>query len=138
MGVKLGIHFRVESRVRLELDILPHDRLDNRSTLIYQQPGQGLYSMLNVLLDLAWRYFPAQYTVHIVIGIASVLALRAYSFGRRTTRERDLHARTVIITVSTPNYCTFDTKAKVLRAVLRLPVQHSSCRWPNGVHTSSH
>ncbi|KAJ3714833.1 hypothetical protein C8R42DRAFT_726324 [Lentinula raphanica] len=40
----------------------------------------------------------SQYTVHIVAVIAAIYALRAYSKGRATHRERDLHARTILIT----------------------------------------
>ncbi|KAG5636038.1 hypothetical protein H0H81_009311 [Sphagnurus paluster] len=43
-------------------------------------------------------FFPTQYVVHIVIGIVTVLVLRAFSQGRRTNRERDLHARKILIT----------------------------------------
>lgn len=44
-------------------------------------------------------FFPTQYVVHIVIGVVTILVLRAFSKGRTTNRERDLHARTIVITV---------------------------------------
>jgi len=44
-------------------------------------------------------FFPTQYVVHIVVAIVTILALRAFSQGRRTNRERDLHARIVLVTV---------------------------------------
>ncbi|KAG6826283.1 hypothetical protein H0H92_000453 [Tricholoma furcatifolium] len=43
-------------------------------------------------------YFPTQYLVHVVVGLVTVLALRAFSQGRRTNRERDLHARKILVT----------------------------------------
>ncbi|KAH9486292.1 putative oxidoreductase C19A8.06 [Psilocybe cubensis] len=54
--------------------------------------------VLGVLEALVYTYFPTQYTVHIAIGIVSILALRVFSQGRRTTRERDLHNRTILLT----------------------------------------
>ncbi|KAJ3756819.1 hypothetical protein EV360DRAFT_95550 [Lentinula raphanica] len=54
--------------------------------------------VLNILEILGTKYFPTQYTVHIVALIAAIFALRAYSQGRATNRERDLHARTILIT----------------------------------------
>ncbi|KAF9073879.1 hypothetical protein BDP27DRAFT_1318308 [Rhodocollybia butyracea] len=54
--------------------------------------------VLNILEVLGTKYFPTQYTVHIVAAIATVFAVRTYSQGRATTRERDLHARTIVVT----------------------------------------
>ncbi|KAJ3980731.1 hypothetical protein F5890DRAFT_1419039 [Lentinula detonsa] len=54
--------------------------------------------VLNTLEVLGSKYFPTQYTLHIVIAISIIFALRAYSQGRATNRERDLHARTILVT----------------------------------------
>ncbi|KAF5356462.1 hypothetical protein D9757_012467 [Collybiopsis confluens] len=54
--------------------------------------------VLQIIETLGSRFFPAQYTLHIVIGIATIFALRAFSQGRATTRERDLHARIILVT----------------------------------------
>ncbi|KIJ92013.1 hypothetical protein K443DRAFT_685512 [Laccaria amethystina LaAM-08-1] len=54
--------------------------------------------VLKIVEAFASSFFPTQYIVHIVFGIVVVLTLRAVCQGRRTTRERDLHARTVLIT----------------------------------------
>ncbi|KAF5317341.1 hypothetical protein D9611_003557 [Ephemerocybe angulata] len=43
-------------------------------------------------------YFPHAYIPHIVIGIVAVVVLHALTQGRRTSRDRDLHARTVLLT----------------------------------------
>jgi hypothetical protein len=39
------------------------------------------------------------YYLHIFIGIVTVIALHTFAQGRSTTRERDLHARVILITV---------------------------------------
>ncbi|EDQ98775.1 uncharacterized protein LACBIDRAFT_296746 [Laccaria bicolor S238N-H82] len=54
--------------------------------------------VLKITEAFASSFFPTQYIVHIVVGIVVVLTLHAVCQGRRTTRERDLHARTVLIT----------------------------------------
>ena len=56
--------------------------------------------VLKVAEALASTYFPTQYILHIGIAFIAILVLRAFSQGRRTNRERDLHARVVLITVS--------------------------------------
>ncbi|PPR01923.1 hypothetical protein CVT24_001262 [Panaeolus cyanescens] len=43
-------------------------------------------------------YFPSNYVLHICIGLLSLYVLRVYSQGRKTDRERDLHARVVLVT----------------------------------------
>ncbi|KAJ3811350.1 hypothetical protein F5876DRAFT_64851 [Lentinula aff. lateritia] len=54
--------------------------------------------VLNILEVLGSKYFPTQYTIHIVAAIATIFAVRTYSQGRATNRERDLHARTILVT----------------------------------------
>lgn len=53
---------------------------------------------------LVSAYFPTRYIFHISIAFIVILVLRAFSQGRRTNRERDLHARVVLITVR-PKFC---------------------------------
>ena len=55
--------------------------------------------VLKVAEALASTYFPTQYILHIGIAFITILVLHAFSQGRRTNRERDLHARVVLITV---------------------------------------
>ncbi|PPQ73384.1 hypothetical protein CVT26_015487 [Gymnopilus dilepis] len=54
--------------------------------------------VLRIAEAFASKYFPTQYLVHIAIGIVTLLVLRAFSQGRTTNRERDLHARTILLT----------------------------------------
>jgi len=42
---------------------------------------------------------PSQYLVHIIAVIITILVIHAFSQGRTTNRERDLHARVVLVTV---------------------------------------
>jgi hypothetical protein len=55
--------------------------------------------VLNVAQALADKFFPYQYAYHILIGLISIKVLRAFSQGRTTNRERDLHDRTFLVTV---------------------------------------
>ena len=59
--------------------------------------------VLRIVEAFASKYFPTQYLVHIAIGIVTLLVLRAFSQGRTTNRERDLHARTIMLTVRSPD-----------------------------------
>ncbi|KAF8883242.1 hypothetical protein BD779DRAFT_643675 [Infundibulicybe gibba] len=43
-------------------------------------------------------FFPTQYLVHILVALVVVLVFHTLAQGRRTTRERDLHARVILIT----------------------------------------
>ena len=60
--------------------------------------------VLKIVEAFASSFFPTQYIVHIAVGVVIVLTLRAVSQGQRTTRERDLHGKTVLITVSTSTF----------------------------------
>nr|GAT49954.1 predicted protein [Mycena chlorophos] len=46
----------------------------------------------------ASAYFPKEYTVHVVTAIVAIIIARVISQGRKTTRERDLHARVILLT----------------------------------------
>jgi NAD(P)-dependent dehydrogenase (short-subunit alcohol dehydrogenase family) len=52
------------------------------------------------ILESIYRssYFPRSYVPHILITSLAVVILHALSQGRKTSRDRDLHARTVILT----------------------------------------
>lgn len=55
-----------------------------------------LLSTLMVLKILASTFFATRY---VSLAIVIILSLRAFSQGRRTNRERDLHARIILVTV---------------------------------------
>ncbi|KAG7448722.1 uncharacterized protein BT62DRAFT_946346 [Guyanagaster necrorhizus] len=52
------------------------------------------------ILDAAVNsaYFPKNYVQHIATAAASLVLVHAFSQGRTTNRDRDLHARTVLVT----------------------------------------
>ncbi|KAJ7646351.1 hypothetical protein DFH06DRAFT_1135946 [Mycena polygramma] len=54
--------------------------------------------MVLKILTAASSYFPSEYTVHIVATLITILATRRIAQGRWTTRERDMHARVVVVT----------------------------------------
>ncbi|KAJ7093390.1 hypothetical protein B0H15DRAFT_938408 [Mycena belliarum] len=54
--------------------------------------------MVLKMLASAAPYFPTEYTVHIVATLIAVLTVRTIAQGRKTTRERDLHARVILVT----------------------------------------
>lgn len=57
-----------------------------------------------MVLNIAWAafstFFPTEYAVHIIVAIGTILVFRAFSQGRKTNRERDLHTRVILVTVS--------------------------------------
>ena len=55
--------------------------------------------VLNVAQALASRIIPYDYAWHILAGLVVFTALRIFSQGRTTNRERDLHNRTFLVTV---------------------------------------
>jgi hypothetical protein len=73
-------------------------------------PGHAELMVLGIIGALYTSYFPTQYAVQIAIGLLVIYVLRTLSQGRRTNRERDLHARVVLVTVCPssshiPNFC---------------------------------
>ncbi|KAL0955496.1 hypothetical protein HGRIS_001735 [Hohenbuehelia grisea] len=54
--------------------------------------------VLGILQAAATKYFPTQYWTHILIGFITIAVVHAFSQGRKTNRERALHARTILVT----------------------------------------
>ncbi|KAF9486459.1 hypothetical protein BDN70DRAFT_793802 [Pholiota conissans] len=54
--------------------------------------------VLRIAEAFASRFFPTHYLIHIGVSVFSLLVLRALSQGRKTDRERDLHARIILVT----------------------------------------
>ncbi|KAL0071342.1 hypothetical protein AAF712_001198 [Marasmius tenuissimus] len=54
--------------------------------------------VLAILATAANNYFPTQYTTHIVLGLLATYTLYIVFQGRKTSRERTLHGRVVLIT----------------------------------------
>lgn len=55
--------------------------------------------VLAIAKTLANKYYPSQYTAHIAVSLLTIVILRAFVQGRKTDRERDLHARVFLVTV---------------------------------------
>lgn len=56
--------------------------------------------MVLKIAAVLYSFFPTQYLPHTFICIVAILVVRAFSQGRVTNRERDLHARVILVTVS--------------------------------------
>ncbi|KAL0581580.1 hypothetical protein V5O48_000510 [Marasmius crinis-equi] len=54
--------------------------------------------VLAILATIGNKIFPTQYATHIALGLVSTLTLYVFFQGRRTSRERTLHGRVVLIT----------------------------------------
>ncbi|KAI1790381.1 hypothetical protein LXA43DRAFT_891085 [Ganoderma leucocontextum] len=54
--------------------------------------------VLQVLYTAATTVLPFNYWPHAAVAVAALVVIYAYAQGRSTTRERDLHARVVILT----------------------------------------
>lgn len=64
--------------------------------------------MVLPILDAVFNspFFPSSYVPHIIMAVAVVLVIRAFAQGKTTSRDRDLHARTILMTVRlTIVYC---------------------------------
>ncbi|KAJ6459576.1 hypothetical protein C8R45DRAFT_1081386 [Mycena sanguinolenta] len=56
--------------------------------------------MVLKMVAAAYAYWPTQYTPHAVTTLIALLATYRIAQGRRTTRERDLHGRVVLLTAA--------------------------------------
>ena len=55
--------------------------------------------VLKVAYTLATYVLPTTYYWHVAIALATLVVIYAFAQGRTTDRERDLHARTILVTV---------------------------------------
>jgi len=56
--------------------------------------------VLKILYAVGSSILPTKYLPHLVAAILGVVIAYALAQGRYTTRERDLHGRTILITVA--------------------------------------
>ncbi|KAH7929511.1 hypothetical protein BV22DRAFT_1043814 [Leucogyrophana mollusca] len=54
--------------------------------------------VLKVLAAAVSAWLPSNYYVHVLVAIGAVVVVHAFAQGRTTSRERDMHARVVLIT----------------------------------------
>jgi len=63
--------------------------------------------VLKILYAVGSSILPTEYFPHLVVAIIGIVTAYAFAQGRHTTRERDLHGRTILITGAfTPNGLT--------------------------------
>lgn len=55
--------------------------------------------VLQVVYTISSYVLPSGYYIHAAVGVATLVVTYAFSQGRVTDRERDLHARTILMTV---------------------------------------
>lgn len=65
--------------------------------------------VLKAAYALATYALPTGYYWHTAIGIGTLVVTYAFAQGKTTDRDRDLHARTVLVTVSTSRLLRSDT-----------------------------
>lgn len=53
-----------------------------------------------ILVNFIPQVWSGRYFLQIGAAILALVIIRAYAQGRKTNRERDLHARTILLTVS--------------------------------------
>ena len=57
-----------------------------------------------MVLDIAYtvlpKVLPSKYWLRLGVAVVGVLIVRTLSQGRKTTRERNLHARVILVTVA--------------------------------------
>lgn len=58
--------------------------------------------MLEVAYTLISSVLPSKYYLHVGVTAVVLLVIYAFAQGRTTNRERDLHARVILVTVAFP------------------------------------
>lgn len=77
--------------------------------------------VLKILGVVANSLLSSSHYVHVIISILAIVIVHAFAQGRTTNRERDMHARVVLVTVRSSFICLFSDAVfshRLLRAVL--------------------
>jgi predicted nuclease with RNAse H fold len=56
--------------------------------------------VLKILYAVGSYILPTEYFTHALVAVIGVVTVYAFAQGRHTTRERDLHGRTILITAA--------------------------------------
>lgn len=59
--------------------------------------------VLKVIAAAVNTLLPSDYYIHAIISIITIVVVHAFAQGRTTNRERDMHAKVVILTVCIPS-----------------------------------
>ena len=62
--------------------------------------------VLRIAEVVASALLPRDYWIHVVLLVVGLAAIRAFAQGRKTTRERDLHGRVILVTVRSVPFFT--------------------------------
>lgn len=60
--------------------------------------------MLYIISDILSNAIPSKHYVPIAFSIFTIILVHGWSAGRKTTRERDLHGRVILLTVNTSHH----------------------------------
>jgi hypothetical protein len=55
--------------------------------------------VLRIVATTVSAILPSNYYGHVFLAILAMVVIRTFTQGRSTTRERDLHARVILVTV---------------------------------------
>jgi hypothetical protein len=56
--------------------------------------------VLKILYAVGTTILPSEYYTHIVLAIVGIVTVYTFAQGRKTSRERVLHGRTILITAA--------------------------------------
>ncbi len=56
--------------------------------------------VLKILYAVGSTILPEKYYTHAVLAVVAVITVYTFAQGRKTSRERDLHGRTILITAA--------------------------------------
>ena len=56
--------------------------------------------MLKILYAVGTTILPSEYYTYAVVAVIGIVTIYTFAQGRKTSRERDLHGRTILITAA--------------------------------------
>ena len=56
--------------------------------------------VLKILYAVGTAILPSGYYTHLAVAVVGIVTVYAFAQGRKTSRERDLHGRTILITAA--------------------------------------
>jgi hypothetical protein len=77
--------------------------------------------VLKILYAVGSTILPVKYYTHAVLAVIGIVTIYIFSQGRKTNRERDLHGRTILITVASISTCISSHDWLTQLACLREP-----------------
>ena len=87
-------HFTTLSCDCLELE--PGEEL-SKSTASHIEEGD---MVLKIMHAVGTAILPSDYYTHLVVAVVGIVTVYAFAQGRKTSRERILHGRTILLTVA--------------------------------------